>query len=106
MSQPNNPPGQSQKHKSKKAAFQEALMAPPWFPDAKWHLKTLAIIYSFLIVAYFGISHLLSSLPKPYHMRKIPMEMTPWLHPGGKVHLTEEQLRAPGETRPQTAAPK
>jgi|CXWL01.1.fsa_nt_gi hypothetical protein len=99
MSQPNNPSGQ-QKPKSKKAAFQEALMAPPWFPDAKWHLKTLSIIYSCLIVAYFTISHLLSSLPKPYHLRKIPMEMTPWLHPGGKVHLSEEQLRAPGETRP------
>ena len=89
MSQPNPP------KKSKKAAAQEALISPPWFPDAKWHLRTLGIIYAALIVAYFGISAALSRLPKPYHLRRIPMEMTPWLNPGGKLHLTEEKLKAP-----------
>jgi hypothetical protein len=95
MSQPQFP--QPPSKKSKKAAAQEALISPPWFPDAKWHLRTLGIIYAVLIVAYFGISQALSRLPKPYHLRKIPMEMTPWLNPGGKVHLPEEQLKAPGE---------
>ena len=92
---PPTPPNQSKK--SKKAAAQEALIPPPWFPDAKWHVKTLASIYAILILAYFGISHLLSRLPKPYHLRRIPMEMTPWLHPGGKVHLHEDQLTAPAQ---------
>lgn len=90
--QPNQP---QQSKKSKKAAAQEALISPPWFPDAKWHVRTLGIIYAVLVVAYFGISHALSSLPKPYHLRRIPAEMTPWLNPGGKLHLTEEQLKAP-----------
>ena len=94
MSQPNrqqpNPP-----KKSKKAAAQEALISPPWFPDAKWHLRTLAVIYGVLIVAYLGISQALHRLPKPYRLRRIPMEMTPWLNPGGKLHLSETQLKAP-----------
>lgn len=93
--QPDIPSGQPQKYKSKKAARQEALISPLWFPDAKWHLKTLAVIYAVLIIAYFAISSALSRLSKPYHLRRIPMEMTPWLNPGGKVHLPEEQLKAP-----------
>lgn len=102
MSQPSplQPQQPHQHKKSKKAAAQEALISPPWFPDAKWHLKTLGIIYGALIVAYFGISHALSRLPKPYHLRRIPMEMTPWLHPGGKVHRTEEQLKTPPDDAP------
>ncbi len=95
-----NPQQSQQSKKSKKAAAQEALISPPWFPDAKWHARTLGIIYVILIVAYFGISHLLSRLPKPYHLRHIPMEMTPWLTPGGKVHLSEEQLKTPPEDAP------
>lgn len=73
-----------------------------WFPDARWHLKTLGIIYAGLIGFYLVVNAVLSGLPKPYHLRKIPIEMTPWLVPGGKVHLPEEQLKAP--PRP-TAAP-
>ncbi|MEK7388470.1 MAG: hypothetical protein AAB036_02105 [Elusimicrobiota bacterium] len=105
MSQPNTP-NQPQKYKSKKAAFQEALLAPPWFPDAKWHARTLAIIYGVLTAAYFTISYFLTKLPKPYQLRRIPMEMTPWLHPGGKVHLSEEELRAPNDPRPPAAPTK
>ena len=101
MSQPNP---QQQSKKSKKAAAQEALISPPWFPDAKWHARTLGIIYAVLIVAYFGISHVLSGLPKPYQLRRIPMEMTPWLNPGGKVHLAEDQLKVPPDDAP--SAPK
>ena len=94
---PQQPP---QSKKSKKAAAQEALISPPWFPDAKWHARTLGIIYAILIVVYFGVSHALSGLPKPYNLRRIPMEMTPWLNPGGKVHLPEEQLKTPPEDAP------
>lgn len=98
MSQPNQP---QPSKKSKKAAAQEILISPPWFPDARWHARTLGLIYAALIVAYFGISAGLSRLPKPYQLRRIPMEMTPWLNPGGKVHLPEEQLKAPpAETLP------
>ena len=68
--------------------------APAWFPDAKWHLKTLGIIYAALAVFYFGVSASLRSMPRPYHTRKIPVEMTPWLRSGPK-HLPEEQLKAP-----------
>ena len=95
-----NPQSSNQLKKSKKAAAQEAMISPPWFPDAKWHVRTLGIIYGILIVAYFAISHGLSMLPKPYHLRRIPMEMTPWLNPGGKLHLTEEQLKAPPDDAP------
>ncbi|MBI4061791.1 MAG: hypothetical protein HY403_10200 [Elusimicrobia bacterium] len=102
MSQPNpqQPQQPYQPKKSKKAAAQEALISPPWFPDAMWHLKTLAAIYAVLIVAYFGISRALSGLSKPYRLRRIPMEMTPWLHPGGKVHLPEEKLVVPPDDEP------
>ena len=93
---PLNP--QQQKKLSKKAAqalqIQEEL-SPPWFPDAAWHLKTLATIYVLLTAGYFGVSYLLSHLPKPYRLRDIPPEMTPWLAPGGKQHLSDEALRAP-----------
>jgi hypothetical protein len=102
VNQPN--PGDRQKHKSKKALQAEIELAPPWFPDAKWHLRTLLTIYAIVTAAYFGVSALLSTLPKPYHLRQIPIEMTPWLVKGGKVHLPEDQLKAPpgapGDERP------
>ncbi len=97
-------PHQPLKKQSKKAAAQEALISPPWFPDAQWHARTLGIIYACLIVTYFGVSYALSHLPKPYKLRRIPMEMTPWLNPSGKVHLPEEQLKAPPDDAP--AQPK
>lgn len=103
MSEPPAPQPNQQK-KSRKAAAQEALISPPWFPDARWHLRTLVIIYGVLIAAYFGISRALSRLPRPYRLRRIPIEMTPWLNPGGKQHLPEEQLKAPPDDAP--AAPK
>jgi len=103
MSQPTPP---QPFKKSKKAAAQEALISPPWFPDAKWHARTLGVIYAGLVVVYFGVSYALSHLPKPYKLRRIPMEMTPWLNPGGKVHLPEEQLKAPGEDAPPPAPAK
>lgn len=77
---------------------------PAWLPDAAWHLKTLGVIYAALTVFYFGATAVLSKLPKPYQLRDIPIEMTPWLVPGGKVHLPEEQLKAPPEP-PAPAAP-
>lgn len=69
---------------------------PAWFPDARWHLKTLGTIYGVLIVLYLGLTVALKSLPKPYNIRKIPLEMTPWLRSGVK-HLPEGELKAPAE---------
>jgi len=45
-----------------------------WKPTWKWQLKTLAIIYSVLIVLFFVLNIVL----KPY-MRQIPKDITPWL---------------------------
>jgi len=70
-------------------------LAPAWFPDAAWHLRTLGIIYAALIFLYFGVSAALARMPKPYNLRRIPVELTPWLAPGGKVNLPEDQLKAP-----------
>lgn len=67
---------------------------PAWFPDAKWHMKTLGAIYAALIVFYIGVSFALKQLPRPYHLRQIPVEMTPWLFKGEK-HLPEDKLKAP-----------
>lgn len=47
---------------------------PLWQPDLKWYIKTLAIIYVCLIIAY----HIATIVLKPY-IRKIPQEVTPWL---------------------------
>ena len=49
-------------------------IAPIWEPSWRWHIKTLVIIYSVLIVLFF----LLNLLLKPY-MRKLPKDITPWL---------------------------
>lgn len=56
-------------------------MPPAWFPDWKWHLKTLSWIYLTLIVGFFAVSYLLHKLPPPYNQRQMPPEMTPWLNP-------------------------
>ncbi|MBN1823589.1 MAG: zinc-ribbon domain-containing protein [Endomicrobiales bacterium] len=52
----------------------DLIQVPLWKPTWKWHLRTLAVIYVILIVAFFALNHVL----KPY-MRKIPHEITPWL---------------------------
>lgn len=58
------------------------LTAPPiWFPDWKWHLRTLSWIYITVTVAFFAVSYLLHKLPAPYDQRHIPPQMTPWLNP-------------------------
>jgi hypothetical protein len=56
-------------------------LPPAWFPDWRWHMKTLAGIYVVLVVLFFGVSYLLHKLPPPYDQRQIPLEMTPWLNP-------------------------
>src|SRR5208282_3957572 len=43
-------------------------LAPAWFPDAAWHLRTLGIIYAALIFLYFGVSAALARMPKPYNL--------------------------------------
>lgn len=52
-----------------------------WMPSLKWLLRVLAIIYIFIIIAFFAFNYLL----KPY-MRDIPKEITPWI-------TAEEQSR-------------
>lgn len=65
--------------KSSAAAAPAVKPAEPWLPDWKWHLKTLAGIYVFLLIVYVGMNFFLSRLPAPYGLRDIPKEMTPWL---------------------------
>lgn len=52
---------------------------PAWFPDWRWHARTLGVIYAGLVVFYLGVSFALKRLPEPYHIRRIPPELTPWL---------------------------
>jgi hypothetical protein len=54
-------------------------MPPAWFPDWKWHARTLAIIYACVTAAYFVVTFALRRLPAPYQIREIPAELTPWL---------------------------
>jgi hypothetical protein len=88
--------GQENKDAAKacKKCGRDLTVPPAWFPDMRWHLKTLGVIYVCLVAAYFGVGFLLRQLPKPYHIRKIPLEMTPWLRSGVK-HLPDEQLQPP-----------
>lgn len=65
--------------KNCKKCQRDLAAAPAWFPDWKWHARTLGIIYAALVVIYFSVSFALRKLPEPYHIRKIPPEMTPWL---------------------------
>ena len=58
-----------------------ASSAPVWFPDWRWHLKTLSVIYLLLIVGFFTAKHFLGRLQPPYNIRQLPSEMTPWLNP-------------------------
>ncbi|MBI4377018.1 MAG: zinc ribbon domain-containing protein [Elusimicrobia bacterium] len=79
--------------------------APAWFPDFRWHLKTLGFIYLGVVAFYFITTFALRQLPKPYHLREIPPEMTPWLRKGPKF-LPEDQLKAPADApAPAPAAP-
>lgn len=55
-------------------------MPPAWFPDWSWHARTLGIIYACVIVLYFVTTFTLRQLPKPYNIRKIPDNLTPWLN--------------------------
>lgn len=93
--------GQENKDAAKacKKCSRDLTVPPAWFPDARWHVKTLGMIYAGLIVFYFGVSFMLKTLPRPYHLRQIPPEMTPWLkRPGILKHLPEDQLKAPPVT--------
>lgn len=53
---------------------------PSWWPNWKWHIKTLSCIYLILIAGFFVISFILHRLPPPYDQREISPEMTPWLN--------------------------
>ena len=62
-----------------KKCGRDLALPPAWFPDWRWHARTLAVIYACVIVAYGLVSFALRRLPKPYDVRRIPPEMTPWL---------------------------
>lgn len=68
-----------------KKCSRDLTIPPSWFPDVKWHIKTLSIIYISLIAIYFAISFILHKLPAPYNQRIIPAEMTPWLYPKKQI---------------------
>lgn len=42
-------------------------------------LKIIACIYAVLLALFFIINMVTDKLPKPYHKRTIPAEVTPWL---------------------------
>lgn len=73
--------GQDNKDAAKacKKCGRDFTIPPAWFPDWRWHARTLGAIYAGVIVMYLGVSFALKKLPQPYHIRKIPPEMTPWL---------------------------
>ncbi|OIO09994.1 MAG: hypothetical protein AUJ52_05540 [Elusimicrobia bacterium CG1_02_63_36] len=52
---------------------------PAWFPDWRWHARALSVIYTVLVIAYFTVSFALRKMPEPFHIRKLPPEITPWL---------------------------
>jgi hypothetical protein len=65
--------------KACKRCGRDLTLPPAWFPDWHWHIKTLAIIYLCVTIFYFAADYALRRLPKPYNIRRIPPEMTPWL---------------------------
>lgn len=98
--------GQENKDTAKacKKCSRDLLTPPAWFPDTNWHVRTLSLIYIALTVAYFGVNFFLRQLPKPYHLRDIAPEMTPWLtRPGTPKHLPEEKLKSPKWEAPAPA---
>ena len=64
-----------------KKCSSDLTLAPVWFPNWRWHLKTLSWIYITLIAVFFATSFLLKKLSPPHDIRKIPPQMTPWLYP-------------------------
>ncbi len=80
-----------------KRCSRDLTLSPPWFPDFKWHLKTLGVIYAATIVFYFAVSAFLKTLPKPYDIRNIPLEMTPWLNSHLPKGGTAGEPSAPAE---------
>jgi len=52
----------------------QLIIKPVWLPTWKWHLKTLAIIFTILVILFFTFNALFKQ-----YMRKIPTEITPWL---------------------------
>ena len=62
----------------------ELKMPLVWKPTLRWHLTTLAIIYTSLIVIFFSLNIIL----KPY-LRQIPKNITPWLNDVPKQQQTK-----------------
>ena len=62
-----------------KKCARDLTLPPAWFPDWKWHMRTLGTIYAVVTAGYFAVTFALRQLPEPYHLRRIPPELTPWL---------------------------
>jgi hypothetical protein len=62
-----------------KKCGRDLAVPPSWFPDWRWHARTLGVIYAVLVAFYFVTTFALRQLPKPYHIRDIPEDLTPWL---------------------------
>ena len=62
-----------------KKCGRDLAVAPAWFPDWKWHGRALGIIYACVTAIFLIVTFVLRQLPKPYNLRKLPPEMTPWL---------------------------
>ena len=65
-----------------KKCGRDLTIPPAWFPDFKWHARTLGILYVAITLFYLGVSFALRKLPKPYQFRRVPAELTPWLKKG------------------------
>lgn len=68
--------------KACKRCGKDLALPQAWFPDFKWHAKTLGVLYALIAVFYLGVSFALRQLPKPYNFRTVPAELTPWLKKG------------------------
>ncbi|HOW89451.1 MAG TPA: zinc ribbon domain-containing protein, partial [Elusimicrobiales bacterium] len=55
-----------------KKCGRDLTLPPLWFPDWKWHLRTLSMIYIGGTVFFFLLSWALHKLPPPYDQRQIP----------------------------------
>lgn len=68
------------KSKNCKKCGWDLSLPPVWMPTWRWHAKVLGIITLGVFVLYFVANLLLSQLPPPFAIRKLPSEITPWLN--------------------------
>lgn len=77
---------------------------PSWWPNWKWHIKTLSCIYLILIAGFFVISFILHRLPPPYDQREISPEMTPWLNHWKEKPTVQQEVQQKEESQENITA--